>query len=340
MASQKKINEMISKALDSSQISPEGSLQPDQADQFIDKTVDEAKFIDMINTRRVDNPSGELSKINMNEPVTYGATEGSAPTSNEASPTFTQIDYTTSKLISWMDITTEVGNLNIEGSWSQFKNTLMNAWKNQISNDHEMLSIMGNESIDVGNSAPNTARTRLLTESDGVLTQLLNQVPAKQQVDWNGEPFSTDIFSQAIATMPTRFAVNRDTYSFLSSYRFEQRLRDYWENRGTDLGDKTASQNANLTPRGIDLNWIPKWPDHNYFEFSDFDNNSNATDMQTYLVLASPDNFDYVVSRDMENYMEFKPRRDSYEGTFYTKVDFLVEDPEAVVLIKNVDISK
>ena len=59
----------------------------------------------------------------------------------------------------------------------------------------------------------------------------------------------------------------------------------------------------------------------------------------TELLLIDPTNMDYIVSRELENYLEFVPRRDAYEGTFYTRTDYLVEEPKAAVLVKNIDVS-
>jgi hypothetical protein len=59
----------------------------------------------------------------------------------------------------------------------------------------------------------------------------------------------------------------------------------------------------------------------------------------SYIWLTFPQNFIYVISREIEQYWEFKARKDAFEATIYTKVDAIIENTDAMVTAYNIRVA-
>lgn len=322
------------KSLDTSDLSTYGALNREQQEEFVNLVQDESVLLDEVRQEMVNNKKGSISKLSMDTPATAqaqvsGSSEGSDVSGlmAEASASFSDVTYDILKNGSYMDITREIGEESIEGSWNDFEEKLMSAWSTRIGNDLEIQAIQGNSSI----TADVDAIEQLLNYNDGWL-KIAND--SGNVIDWDGDAFTTDVFSEAMRALPSKYQSSMDNYNFYGSFNLEQEIRDYWEDRGTPLGDAIANGQENLTPRGVPFMRVPKWPDNNYFLQTDYDD--SGSDSRTHVLLANPQNLVYVVYREMRNYLTFQERTDSFEGTFYSYTDYMIEEPNAVVLVKNI----
>lgn len=331
------VKEFLEKALTSSDLGAlafqgAGRLQPEQARRFIQMTVEETKLLGMVRREEVTRNAGELHKISMDQPSTYSAIdvhggEAIAPTQYEAGPTFSRITYQTKKAISWMDISEEIGEENITGSWAAFKQVLFEAWSRRVANDHELMAIQGDENA---GTADATARCRSV--NDGWLKQIIGS-PNSHLYDWSGAPVSDELFSRAIRLLPTKYMGRLNEFRFFGPFELEQDLRDYWASRGTALGDRYVNTNEPVRPRGIEYVSIPLWDTTHNYTTGDL---TPVTAQPHYLLLCHPQNLVYVISREIETFLERKPRRDAWEATLYSKTDFIVENFDSCVLIYNI----
>ena len=297
------------------------SLSNEDADRFIDLVVDETALLKAIRVHRTSNPSGDLSKLNVVGPITERATENT-DSGNTSEPVNTVVSFNTAKTRSAIDITGEVEEDTIEGGG--VRTTIMNVMTKQIANDMEMLSIEGDDSV-VGA----TATQRLLRTNDGfhILTAAGTGV---HRVDAAGTRASYALLAEMLRSMPTKWRKNKADLRWIISANSAEDLADEYAGRLTDLGDRARTGGTLPPVKGIEFLVIPLLP-----EDLTIDGTSGSTG--TFVWLANPRNFIYVVQRAMTIEWERVPRSDRNEGTVHMRTDFIIEETDAIVKAYNVN---
>ena len=303
-----------------------GKMTRAQADRFIDMTVNNSvMFRDgLARTLRVDHRSGRINRIKFAEPVTYGAEEGVLVT-RTVKPTNSWIDYTTRKLTSARDTTTETYEENIEGD--SHEETVVNAFAAQMGNDFEHVGILGDT---VAYAADGSATGLLLRTMDG----WYKQSSGGHMVDAGGATISKIIFSKMIRALPNYYKQRRGALCFMMSPGLVQDWRDQLASRNTDVGDQNLVGSGTLAAYGVPIREVPLIPEN----LDSYDGSTSYGDA-TFIWLTFPGNFTRVISRDIETYSEFKPREDLTQWTMYTYQGLFLQEADALVTCHSCRIS-
>lgn len=317
-----------------------GLLLAEQANRFIDLTLDYSAMLGQIRVERKRRQTGEVDTLNVGSVVTEGATEapgdGSSP-AEEVKPTFGKIEYTMKKLRSMFDITTESLIDNVEGEsagvrqagddktgtpTNDFRTTLMNAYAKRIATDFEYLAIQGDTSL-----AATTKTNRLLRTNQGwdIITDTGTNL-----VDAGHLGVSGDLFAAMLESMPAPYTRRMTDLRWFIGFKSHVRWQRKITTRQTGLGDAFL-QGATPTPHGIPMIVVPLIPEGKSSTVG-----TTVYTNETFIWLTFPENFIWFVRREMESYWEFKPRGDKWENTTYSETDMAVEEPNAIVKATNV----
>ncbi len=309
-------DERLRKAIDTDLLETQGgALNADQSNAFIDLTVDHSTLLRICRVVRRTNPKGDIDKMLFGDVVTEGATENT-DSGNVYEPTHSKVSYSTEKLRSALDLTRETLEENIEGTG--YRSRVMGALGRRIGTDLELLAIQG----DTDYATPTTRRGRLLSKNDGWFKLGLDG----HTVDCAGASISKTIFSMMIRALPVEFKTNRADLRFFCSPSVVQDYRDQLSNRETTLGDNSLTGAGILTVFGVPIVEVPLIPeDKNSLDGSDVWGDAS------YIWLTYPSNLIHVISREIEVWWEYKPRKDAYESTVYTRTDDIIENTDAIV---------
>lgn len=316
--------DLLEKVIDTTALASGGQLLGDQAQKFLDLTVDVSKMLKMVRTMSKTIPHGEIDTINVGSPVTEKATEN-ADTGNIYDPSFGKIEYTCVKVRSAFNLTTEAYQDNIERKG--LRQRTMTSFAKRISTDLEYLAIQGNTTLYTGSDVI----SRLLKTDNGWHQQTSTGC---NYVDAAGAGISLALFNAMIKAMPARFKMSRAGLIFFVS---PSAYQDYWDSlagRLTGLGDYKIDGTPNQAIRayGIPVVEIPLIPENLTIS-------SPYSIDGTFIWLTFPENFIWITLRMMDVYWEFQPRTDRWENTTYCQVDQIIEQKAAIVKANNVSIS-
>lgn len=228
-------------------------LSKDIPDKFIDLMVDESTLLKNIRLFRTNKPSGDLAKLDVIGNITEQATENGTSTETRRTTT-TSVPYVNKKLRAQFDITTELGEDNIEGESGI--STILGSLMKAVGNDVETLAIQGDDSV---GGSTDFARLQKANDGFNVLTAAgtgTHQLGvANAQISWR-------MLSDMIAALPTRYRGGnwKSNYRFIMSPNAKIRLMNEAQTRATGLGDGVWVGNDNLAPLGIQVMEVPLIP--------------------------------------------------------------------------------
>lgn len=301
---------------------PNSMMDREQSDRFFDLVRDSSNLLQNIRTMRVDNRKGKFHRLDLGGVVSQGANTTTCPT--ESRPEESMITYDLEKYGSFFSVTTDMLNYNVEGP--RFLDTLLSMFKKRIAVDIERASVMGDASIAVGDSQ--SALNNLLGVNDGFIRILKDCVPSSQIIDAAGAGLSTELFFEIQNRIPVEYMSEMDSYKWVLGPRMYNKWAQGLTSRATDLGDRIIlGGTAGLNPLGESVFKVNNWPEN-------LDNGGGETD-GTYLLYTPLENLVYVTGRNLTIEQERKPRGDRWEFTMWWEADFMVENPDMVVLVKN-----
>lgn len=301
------------------------SMMPVQvASRFIDETVDQSVLLRRARVLQVDHCQGKIPKLDLTGPVTHGASALSCPTS--PLPTEKSMFYELVKYRSYFEIETDFLECNLERGAAQ--NTILGMFKKAIANDSEIAAIHSDSSLTVGDTA--SSLNNLLGVNDGWLKQICSCVPECNILDAAGAAPSQALYFQAKTRIPTRFRGISNQFRFIVGPQVYDHWAFYWGNRITDGGDRVLQTGDAPGPWGTPFLPVPLWPEMIPY-------GSSGTPV-THILLTPPENLVYIVGRQLRMERERVPKCDLDYWVMHWTADFLIEDPNKVVLIKNVDV--
>lgn len=316
-----------------------GLMLPEQADRFIDLTLDYTSMLKVIRNEKKVAATGEIDTLNIGSVVTEGAAEepgeGVSP-AEEVKPTFGKIVYTMKKLRSMFDLGTDALLNNIEHERQlieqrgdapsvDFRETLMRAYAKRIGSDIELLAIKGNETITDTSLKVN----RLLKSNNGydVLTDTGTHL-----VDAGMKNVSAALFAAMLEAIPSPYLNRMQDLRWFMGVRANIRWTKEIVARQTALGDE-ALTGGKAAPFGIPIVLVPLIPENKTASVGTLSYNNLS-----FIWLTFPENFIITLRRAVETYWEFVPRRDKWENTTYSETDMLIENPDAIVKAYNVKV--
>lgn len=315
-----------------------GLMLQEQADKFIDLTLDFTTMLKIVRDERKRRDKGELDLLNIGSVVTEGADEEPDDpiwASEEVKPTFSKLEWDTKKLRSIFNITTDTLLDNIESEAevfeqrgeeppTDFREKLMAAYAKRISTDIELLAIQGDTSL-----AATSKLNRLLRHNQGwdKLTDT-----GCHYVNAGYTNVSVKMFSDMLKQMPSPYLKQINELRWFMGPLTYINWCELISRRLTQTGDDALKGMA-VAPFGIPAVMVPLIP-----EDKESTVGTTTYDALSFMWLTFPENFVHVFRRRIETYWEFKPRRDRWENTTYSETDTMVENFDAIVKAYNLKV--
>lgn len=202
----------------------------------------------------------------------------------------------------------------------------MQALMVKMKNNMELAAIMGDEDLPTGDGQSDY--NNLMGVNDGWLKIALAAVPQSQILDAEGSGPSLALFSAARKLLPPRYRQNRANYRFVGG----PSLVDWWVDdttaRPTDAGDEARFTGEGRRILGNSFYEVPQWP-----EDLPYDEENTVT----HILFTPLSNLLFFIRRQIEIETERRIECDDYLSVGWFSNDFAVAEPEAMVVIKNVD---
>lgn len=319
-----------------------GLMLPEQADRFVDLTLDYSSMLQFVRYEKKVRNQGEIDTLNIGSVVSEGASEDPAATvdgdGEEVKPTFGKLEYTMKKIRSVFNMSTETLLDNIESQAARyqkaesgfaepgndFRETLMRAYARRIATDIELMAIQGDTLL-----ASTTKLNKLLRTNDGWDKLTASGV---HLVDAEYTNVSLELFAAMLEALPSPYLARINDLRWFMGPRAAIKWSMQVASRATQLGD-AALKGADVAPFGIPIKMVPLIP-----ETKTGTDGTTAFTNLSFIWLTFPENFVGLYRRQVETYWEFIPRRDRWENTTYTESDFMIENPDAIVKATNVKV--
>ena len=303
---------------------PNSLLPHASADMFFDMVRDSSRFLQAIREVRTTDCKGVIHRLNLGEIVTEGASATNCFSLN--SPLESQLTYELAKYRSGFTVSSDLLRCNIEKE--RLVETLMNQFRTRIGRDLERASIMGDERLPMGQGQ--SKMNNLFGMNDGFLRLLGSAAPAENVIDAQGAGLSSELLFAINNRVPIDYMGDIADYKLICGPRLYNAWAQSLTSRETALGDAAILSGGLYRPLGESVFYVPNWPEN-------LDLGGGET-TGTTLVFSPLSNFIYFLGMDLTLERERVPRCDHWEYTMYTLADFMVELPEMVVVVKNVDI--
>lgn len=331
-------NELLEKVLNTTTVGAGGSgiLNEDQSNRFIDYMWDATTLGDEARTYRMTAPVRYIDRINVGERVVRSAVEATDNGVN-ASPTFSKIELTTTKLRIDYELSTETLEDSIEGD--NLEDTVVKLMAVAAANDIEDLSING-----VGGTVvPGTFYSYM----KGWTTR------AKETghvVSNAGAAIDKGTFNKALKNLPRKYKARRNDLRF---YAGSNLVQDYLYNLtnisvtpediaasilqgrpAAPAGAGGSTPGASAFAFGVPVREVPLFNENQEASFSDAVAGGHGD-----VELTFPQNRVWGVKREITVYREFKPKKDTIEYTIYTRIGTQIENEDAFVVVRDVRVS-
>jgi len=330
-------NELLEKVISTTSVGAGagGLLNAEQSNRFIDYMWDATTLANEGRVIRMRSNTVDLDKVSVGQRITRLATE-SVDDSINTEATFTKISLTTKKLRLDWELSSEALEDNIEGA--ALEDHIARLMATQFGNDVEDLAINGDT----------TSADPLLKAFDGFKKISL---AGGHVVDGANLKLSDDtsgggkvLLSKAIKAMPRKYMQRRNELRFYTGVNLQQDyingLTNVYSGRGNppDIasgvirGDVTAANgSAGATvpfAYGIPLKEVPL-----------FNETLGASANQGYIELTFPQNRVWGIKRDVQVHRNFSPKKDAIEYTVFVRTGVQIENPDAVVYVKDVQVT-
>lgn len=306
------VDELLQKAIDTSDLAAGGLLGTEQANRFIDLVTDQSVMLREARTVRMRSSVTELDKIATTGRVSKLKTEGTAP-GDLSEPAFSKITLTAVDIITPFEITFEALEDNIEGY--DLENTVIAAMAKQTATDLEELAIQG----DAGSSDPflqGLNGWRVLAD-DG------------HEVDVEGDTLDKDVLGEMYRGLPSKYKRNHEDLRYFFAPACVQDWHDSFADRPTAGGD-SALQSAIAPPyMGIPVVSVANIPTN-----LDGINGHTGSDL-SYAFLTHRENLVFGVHREVRIDKDKDILRGVNVYAITTRVAVEFEDDDAVMLVVN-----
>lgn len=234
-------------------------MQRKAVEQIVDMTVSESGWLPAVSLRMRNQRSGEIPRIELNEPVTQGASEGQFQTGDNH-PDTDRISYSAKKYHSNFYLTFEDLYEAAASGTNDFESVVLGAFAKRLSNDLALAALLGDEAITVG-EAGSTKRYNLLRVNDGWLKQI--RASANRATTTRGSAFNRSLFPALQNLMPRQYRDDPKLRWLLPNI-LDLSWQDYVASlsptSGSGLGDKALTERDRIAPLGIPQLIVPQMP--------------------------------------------------------------------------------
>lgn len=289
-----------------------GLLTPEQTDTFIQTLMDSPTIMNVARVVTMNGPQKKINKIGFGSRILRPAVSGTAlDPADRSKPDLGQITLNSKEVIAEVHLPYDVlednierGNINagMESGAGGLHQTIVNLVGQRAALDLEELGILG----DTLSGDP------YLALADGFIKRSTSHV-----VDFLGATISKDAFKLAIKAMPDKYLRVRGENSFFVSVDNETEYRDTVANRVTGLGDAALVSANSLAAFGSPIQAAPLMP------------NSKG-------IYTNPNNLIFGIQRRVNIEYDKDIRARKFIIVLTARVDFQIEEPDAVVAITNI----
>jgi len=338
----------VNASSDSSTLSGNGLLYPDQANRFLDYMWDATILAKAARTIRMRSNTTEIDRVAVGQrimtvaqednPRNFVASGDSYTNANETTfsaqnATFNKVSLTTRKLRLDWELSAESLEDNIEGP--DLEDHIARLMATQAGNDIEDTLINGTGT-----------GSGLMSAFAGFRTLALNNAHV---VDAQGVGLDKAVFNLAIKTLPRKYKQRRNQLRFFTGSNLVQ---DYLYNltaetssgftpfdiaSGILRGDVAANDGGpgTVTPFafGIPVINVPLMVETQTGDYS------GASGLHGDVHLTFPQNFIIGIKRDVTVYRLFQPKKDTIEYTLFIRVGCVMENYDAHVIVKNIKVA-
>ena len=294
-----------------------GILPPAQGDRFIRQLIDSPTILNEARVVTMNGPDMKINRIGFGTRIMRparqaggfnddGTNDRHLLEAERAKPDFAQLALHTEELMAEVHIPYEVLEDNIEGGNVRARNGdsaggLMDT----------LIALMGDRAAldleEVGLLGDTASGDAYLAMFDGYL-KLANQ----HTVDASGATIDKNLVKAGIKAMPDKYLRNRGALRNYVSVDNETEFRDTYANRGTALGDAMLQGNSPVYAFGTQVVGVPMMP-------------ANRG------LLTDPRNLIFAIQRRIMMEYEKDIRARVFIIVLTCRVDFAIEEPDAVV---------
>lgn len=287
-----------------------GHLNPEQADKFIRKVIEQPTLIGKVRTVPMGAPQMKVNKVGFGSRILRAAgqtrTSDNMPNgralaeADRSKPDFGQIELNTSEVIAEIRLPYEVLEDNIEKG--DLTSTLLTLIAERAALDLEELLLLGDTAS--GDS--------YLALQDGVLKLITSNT-----VDATDLGITADVFNNTIKALPKKYRRNKNLMKFVVDLDVEQEYRNTIAKRGTGLGDSVITNGGELPVFGVPMLGNSLIPYGN-------------------IIFTNPKNILFGIQRNITIESEKLISEREWKIVLTARVAIQIEEEEAAVLVENV----
>jgi len=284
-----------------------GYLNPEQADTFIRMVQDQPTLLRSVRTVRMNAPKRNIDKIGFGSRILRAAPSSGTPleASKRAAPDLGQVVLETKEVLAEVHIPYDVLEDNIERG--NLEDTLMAQITERVAVDLEELIVLGD-------TASADAYLALL---DGAVAQATASGHVADISGWADTGFKKEVLKEAILNMPPKYLRNRRAMRFYVDHENETEWRNNIATRETLLGDQRLEGYQPVMGFGVPLDTAVHMPNNK-------------------MLFCDPRNLIWGVQRQIMIESERDIRARALVVVVTLRVDFKVEEPDAVVLVTGI----
>jgi hypothetical protein len=292
--------------------------------QVINLLKDTSRLIGAVSNADRADCRGEIPRIDTCDIIAQGCNLTSCLP--DATLNDTYISYAMEKYRAAFNVEKDFMDCNKLGEPEQVNELMQAMILTQIRNNMELAAIYGDADLPTGDGQSDW--NNLMGKNDGWLKQAFNCAPANQIIDAAGAGLSTDLFMSARKAIPAKYRPNRSNFKFIHG----PGVSDWWlqdrVERPTDAGDIAMASGVAGNIFGQSGFEVPMWRENLTY---------NAQNV-THILYTPLDNLLYLNRRKFEMHTEYKVEKDVFQSVAYWTQDAIIQRPEEVVVLANVDV--
>ncbi len=293
-----------------------GLLEPETSARFIRKLIDQPTILRQARVVEMMAPQRKINKIGFGSRIMRKATSGTALSQADRSkPTTELIQLSTNEVIAEVRIPYEVMEDNIERATAAnneasnsgpggLRDTIIDLIAERAALDLEELGLLGDTGSADTYLAINNGYIKI-AETDGNLS------------DVAGAAISKAVFRDGVKVMPDKYLRNKAQMRHFVSYDQETNYRDTVADRATGLGDSVVTGMGPVYAFGVPVEAVALMPD-------------------TKGLFTNPKNLIYGIQRQVSLEYDKSITERIYIIVLTARIDYKIEEPEAVVVYNNV----
>ena len=164
-------------------------------------------------------------------------------------------------------------------------------------------------------------------------------MPSSQIIDADGAAPSSDLYYEMRRKVPARYRVAKPLYRWIVPSGPSDKWTKDWAARPTVGGDAALRTGEVSGPWGTPMLEVVLFPEDLAFTAGSSTGNAGAKTDGSFIWYTPYDNLIIFVRREITIEFERRPRLDLWECTIHYKCDYEIENPDLVVMAKNVCMS-